>query len=75
MGNIQSVRIFQYKIFSQQGHSFQYKIFGKQGYSSTKYSVSRDIPVGYIQSPGISEYKIFGKQGYSSGKYSVSRGI
>jgi hypothetical protein len=50
--NIQSVRIFQYTIFSQ------------QGYSSTKYSVSRDIPV-----------QIFIQCGYFRTKYLASVGI
>jgi uncharacterized protein YjdB len=38
---------------------FQYKIFSQQGHSSTKYSVSRDIPVQNIQSAGTFQYKIF----------------
>jgi hypothetical protein len=45
--NIQSVRIFQYRTFSQ------------YGYSSTKFSVSRDIPVQNIQSIRIFQYKTF----------------
>jgi hypothetical protein len=45
--NIQSVGIFQYKIFCQ------------YGCFSTKYEVSRDISAPIIQSVGIFQYKIF----------------
>jgi hypothetical protein len=45
--NIQSVGIFQWKIFSQ------------WGYFSKTYSVSRDIRVQHIQSVEISQYKLF----------------
>ena len=50
-------RNIQYKTFIQQdipAHNiqsariFQYKIFNLQGYSSTKYSVSKDIPIQNI---------------------------
>jgi hypothetical protein len=41
-----------------------YIIFSQQGYSSTKYSVSKGIPVQNIKSVGIFQYK-----------YSVSKGI
>jgi hypothetical protein len=54
---------------------FQYKVFSQYGYSSTKYSVSRDIPVQNIQSVRIFQYKVFSQYGYSSTKYSVSRDI
>ena len=41
--------------------------------SSTKDSVSKDIPVRKIQSAGIVQYKRFSQQGHSSTKYAVSR--
>jgi hypothetical protein len=61
--NIQSVEIFQCKIYSQ------------HEYSSAKYAVSKDIPVQNMQSVRIFQYKIFSQQTYSSTKYSVSRNI
>jgi hypothetical protein len=66
--NIQLGRIFpwtlQYKISIQQ-EIFQVVI----------YSVSKNIPLQYIQSAAILQYKIFSEQAYSSTAYSVSRGI
>jgi hypothetical protein len=41
--NIQSVGIFQYKIFQSIG-IFKYTILSQYGYSSTKYSASKDVP-------------------------------
>jgi hypothetical protein len=40
---------------------FQLKIFSQYEYFSTKYSVSRNIPVRNIQSVGIFQYKMFGQ--------------
>ena len=54
----QATRIFQYKLFIQSVGVFQYKIIS-QGYSSTKHSVSRDIPVQNIQPVRIFQYKLF----------------
>jgi hypothetical protein len=51
--NIQSRRIFQYTIFSQ------------EGYSSLKYSARKDIPAQKSQSGGIFQYKIFSQEEYS----------
>jgi hypothetical protein len=70
--NIQSVGIFQYKIFSQ------------YGYLSTKYSVSRDIPVQNVPfgrkmtvqnivSGGIFQYKMFRSVGKCQCKILVRR--
>jgi uncharacterized protein YjdB len=61
--NNQSVRIFQYKTYSQ------------WGYSGTKYLVSRDIPAQNIQSVGIFQYEKFRQWGCPSTKYSISRDI
>jgi uncharacterized protein YjdB len=65
---------------------FQVKMFSQWGYSSTKYAVTRDITVQNIQpvmdipgqnipSVGIFQYKIFSQYGYSRSKYSVTRDI
>jgi hypothetical protein len=58
MGRRQSVRIFQYKIFSQLRH-FSTKYSVSKGYSSTKYSVNKDILVQNIQPIRISSINTF----------------
>jgi hypothetical protein len=53
----QSVRIFQYKLFSQQGHSSTKHSVTKD--MSVWKSVSEDIPVQIIQSASKFQYKKF----------------
>ena len=64
--NIQSVRMFQYKIFSQQ-ESMPAQNMQRVGlgYSSTQ----------NIQSLELFQYKIFSQQKYASAKYSVGKDI
>jgi hypothetical protein len=38
---------------------FQYKIYSQSRHSSTKYTVSKDVPVQNIQAAGIFQHKIF----------------
>jgi hypothetical protein len=68
----------------QQARIFQYKIFSQQGYFSTKYSASKDIPVQIFSKQGCSStniqqarvfrYKIFSQQGRFSTKDRISKG-
>jgi hypothetical protein len=53
--NIQSVKIFQYKIFSRYKYSSTEHSVSRDisGQSSTKYSVGKDVSVQNIQSDGI----------------------
>ena len=48
-------------------------MFSQLGHSSTKCSVSWDIPAQNVQSAGIIQYRMFSQLGYSSIKCSVSR--
>jgi hypothetical protein len=76
--NIPSVRIFQYKISSQQEYSSAKYSVGRNilvqniqtvgEYSSAKYSLGRNIAIQNIHSAGIFQFKIFIQWEYSGTK-------